>query len=709
MNTDYNYINKSLEKAVIDLKPSFFDIIILGQRLEDALTKLIEEENDLNTKQYLMDFSSRVSKTLKNTFQSVQELTANAKELDSHTKELSLFDANVVQNIFKSIKDAEKNDEIQNIKTNEIENIKQDELENVNSVKNQTNFSKQLEENSELKNQENLLDKINSIYEQEAQKTFDISPNSDIKAFEPITPIEENSVPPLEKTRELNEMDNKILTPERIEKEQSENEQKENLESNSNLTSIEQDNSSFLQQEGPIDYTKNTSENDGMDLPYPIESDNIENNPIESDQTPNYDGFVGEYSDNNYFNNSNNIDNNSQYSYNQPYHQELENNNETGGQELNWNNAESETNVYSDSMPFQTQSSYQENYNENIAPMNNETGGQELNWNNENSNTNQYSNVVPFPGQNSYEENYSENIAPMNNETDGQELNWNNEMSETNQYSDEMSFPTQNSYEENYSENITPMSNETDDQQLNWNNQTLETQYAYDNDNYSAQNSYIDENNTNIENNISNEQDVEQKIDTTPEEIAAEDNNIGKVESILKSSKEEGKAIIVTDSQYNNLAASLDSQEKLLYGKTITQEVLNNTKKVLDNLLKKEINIPSNGETYYVEAENNIQDEPNVNYNYSMDNNQNITPQIYEEPENTTELHSMVQQAVDSNYSADSQPISKQPIVPESIEKMLENAKELYDAGYTKEANDLYEKISNMNQSQKEMQYVKTA
>lgn len=171
----------------------------------------------------------------------------------------------------------------------------------------------------------------------------------------------------------------------------------------------------------------------------------------------------------------------------------------------------------------------------------------------------------------------------------------------------------------------------------------------------------IVEDNDNIDlNNI----ETNDKVVTVPnfkveqEDTKEEDSNIIKIDCVFKENDDTPKAIIVNQNQFNKLSKSLKKQEKKLNSRGfLSEDLLNNTKNILNN---------------------------------NNDSNEHITE----------EIDQMMEEQVEE--------------IPDqaTLEKMIEQAAELYKQKRKLEAQALYEKISyysDIIQEKKERELVKTA
>ena len=262
-NDYYVFEDKKYEAAVRNLKATFFDIIFREEAMLKNLEQRIGTEPNENVRQQMLDLWTKQNESLDQTLGLVENLTNSVKVLDSFISELSSIDEKIVQDIINSgnhyHEDPKYQEQIQNPVNNETEVQEQIPQEDINQGMVQEGVEQnseemppmeetQLEESSiqgpvmtEQNIQEPVMVDVNKeVFEGnsdlDANNEFDISPNSD-DAFEPIEeqvqgePTDEpviiasetpSDVPEMEKVNEENDGSDLpfIVQPDNIEPEE---------------------------------------------------------------------------------------------------------------------------------------------------------------------------------------------------------------------------------------------------------------------------------------------------------------------------------------------------------------------------------------------------------------------------------------------------------------------------------------------------------
>lgn len=173
MLTDYNYVyeDKKYEAVVKNLKATFFDVILREEAVLNNLESKIADEADESVRRQLSELWGKQNDNLVDTLAQVQALAASMRKLDSFVKELSMIDDKLVAQIMR---------EVDNVAPKENTEIKEKVAE-VN-----TEEESKVEEVSQPIIDEGDIDI-------DFDPNFNIDPNTDDNAFEPITENEEGT------------------------------------------------------------------------------------------------------------------------------------------------------------------------------------------------------------------------------------------------------------------------------------------------------------------------------------------------------------------------------------------------------------------------------------------------------------------------------------------------------------------------------------
>lgn len=189
---------------------------------------------------------------------------------------------------------------------------------------------------------------------------------------------------------------------------------------------------------------------------------------------------------------------------------------------------------------------------------------------------------------------------------------------------------------------------------------------------------------SNVDKNI----EEQPSIDATDNSVSVENENSQAVvenkrkvtiDKLLRESNDKVKAIIVSNSQYNKLASSFDTQEALVYARGVfSDEIIEASNANLSVYHEEEkAEVPasasaSTSTTIQLPGEN----QPQLVMNHNSDEMELVLP---------------TQTSINV--------VSNQTQNTHTIEQMLEQANELYKSGRTQDAQVMYEEISRMNQA----------